>query len=122
MNNITHFELPADDIQRAKDFYAKLFNWEFTYMEEMEYMMFQMKNTKDENSGTGGILKRQNEMHTVTNYVNVSNIDEMASKIEEAGGKIIVPKQAVPNMGWFLHFMDTENNIMAVWQMDESAK
>lgn len=122
MNNLTHFEIPAESIERAQKFYSGLFDWEFNMMEEMNYLMIQTKDAEGNNSTSGGILEKQNEMHSVTNYINVENIDDVTAKIEELGGKIIVPKTAVPTMGYFVHFMDTEGNILAVWQNDSEAK
>lgn len=122
MNNITHFEIPAKDMKRAQTFYAGLFDWQFQMIEGMNYLMFQTKNAEGRDAGSGGILEKQNEQHLVTNYVNVENIDTTAAKVEELGGKIIVPKTAVPGMGWMVHFLDTEGNLMALWQADQTAK
>jgi predicted enzyme related to lactoylglutathione lyase len=122
MNNLTHFEIPAKDIKRAQKFYAGLFDWEFQLIEEMNYLMFQTKNAEGKNAGSGGILEPQNGMHVITNYINVVNIDESAAKVTRLGGKIIIPKSPVPGMGWFVHFMDTEGNAMALFQNDNSAK
>ena len=121
MNTITHFEIPSNDIHKTKEFYANLFDWEFNFMEEMNYMMFTTQ--KEEGKlASGGILEKQNDQHHVTNYVTVENIDESAKKVEELGGKIVVEKMPVPGMGWFVHFIDIDGNLMALWQNDAEAK
>ncbi|RMF57089.1 MAG: VOC family protein [Calditrichaeota bacterium] len=122
MNIITHVEIPAEDINRARKFYSGLFDWDFQLFEEMNYLMFQSRNEDGSAMVSGGILPRQVENHPVTNYVNVEDIDTTAKKIEELGGKVVTPKTAVPGMGWFLHFVDTEGNLLALWKNDAEAK
>lgn len=122
MNIITHVEIPAEDINRARKFYSGLFDWDSQLFEEMNYLMFQSRNEDGSAMVSGGILPRQVENHPVTNYVNVEDIDTTAKKIEELGGKVVTPKTAVPGMGWFLHFVDTEGNLLALWKNDAEAK
>ncbi len=67
--------------------------------------------TKDENGNkglSGGMMKRQSQEHKVTNYITVNSIEEYTRKIEQAGGKIIVPKTEIPNMGYYEIFLDSE--------------
>ncbi len=122
MNTIGHLEIPANNIEKIKEFYANIFDWEFNFDEEMNYMMFTIKDNDGNVTSGGGIPKKQNEHHSITNYINVEDIETSVEKIEELGGKIISPKTAVPGMGWFLHFKDPEGNGMAIWQNDKEAK
>ena len=62
------------------------------------------------------MMKRQSPEHTVTNYITVSSIDEYASKLEKAGGKVIIPKTEIPNMGFYAIFLDTENNMFGLYE------
>ena len=119
MPNIVHFEIPADDIERARHFYAELFGWTFqdTSMGESPYWMIQ----PEEGGVAGGLLPRQNPHHGPTNYIAVESIDDASQKVEELGGKIVLPKQAVPGMGWFAACIDTEGNGFSLWQADEAA-
>jgi predicted enzyme related to lactoylglutathione lyase len=52
----------------------------------------------------------------------VPSVDEYADKVEKLGGKIIVPKKAVPGMGYFIICMDTENNAFGIWEINPAAK
>ena len=67
-------------------------------------------------------MKRQSPQHANTNYFDVPSVDEYADKIKKLGGKVVVPKTAVPTMGYFVVCTDTENNIFAIWEMDKNAK
>ena len=122
MNNLAHFEIPVDDVDKAKEFYSNLFDWEFNYMEEMNYLMFTGESEDGKSKMSGGIFKKPNESFTVTNYFTVKSLAESAEKVEELGGKIVVPKTPVPGMGWFVHFTDMDGNLLALWENDSEAK
>jgi uncharacterized protein len=118
MSSIVHFEIPADDLQRAKTFYTKLFGWKIEGVKgmDMEYMMV------DTFGQGGGMMKRMHPDQQITDYIGVPSVDEYAAKVEKLGGKIIVPKKAVPRMGYFVICMDTENNAFGIWETDQGAK
>jgi len=58
----------------------------------------------------------------ITNTINVTSIDEFAKKIIEKGGQLIVPKIAIPKIGWFAQCMDTEGNAFGIIEMNEKAR
>lgn len=58
----------------------------------------------------------------ITNFIDVNSVDEYSSEIEKLGGKIVVPKMAVPGMGYFVVCHDTENNSFGIWEYNESPK
>jgi predicted enzyme related to lactoylglutathione lyase len=113
---MVHFEIPAEDLQRAKDFYSKLFGWKIKSWQGMDYMMI------DTFGLGGGMMKRMHPNHQITDYFGVPSVDEYSAKVEKLGGKIMVPKQAVPGMGYFVICMDTENNVFGIWETDSNAK
>ena len=51
----------------------------------------------------------------------VESVGDWTKKAEELGGKVIVPKQPVPGMGWFSQVTDPQGNLLGIWQTDESA-
>ena len=121
MPTVQHFEIPADDVERASKFYTGVFEWKMQKLANPEdpskdYWFF---DTKDENGNKGiggGLMKRQAPEHSVTNYITVPSIDDYASKIEEAGGKVIMPRTEIPEMGFILVFLDTENNMFGLYE------
>jgi predicted enzyme related to lactoylglutathione lyase len=121
MPTVQHFEIPADEVERASKFYTGVFEWKMQKLANPEdpskdYWFF---DTKDENGNKGiggGLMKRQAPEHSVTNYITVPSIDDYASKIEEAGGKVIMPKTEIPEMGFILVFLDTENNMFGLYE------
>jgi predicted enzyme related to lactoylglutathione lyase len=111
---IVHFEIPSDDIERAKKFYGGLFGWKLEKAPgQMEYWM---GSANDEQTLGIGVMKRRQPQHTITNYIDVKSVDEYSKKVEQLGGKIKVPKTEVPGMGWFVVCADTENNMFGLWE------
>lgn len=118
MPTIVHFEIPADDVKRAKKFYTELLGWKFEEVPGGYWLI----TTSGEKAVDGGMMKRQNPQQQITNYIDVPSADEYAAKVETLGGKVVVPKMPVPGMGYFVVCLDTENNIFALWETDKNAK
>jgi uncharacterized protein len=120
--NIVWFEIPADDLERAKTFYRELFGWKIEkFPGPMEY--WHLDTGGPDASPDGGLLKRQSPAQQgITNYINVASVDQFAAKVQKLGGKVCMPKSAVPQMGYFAICQDTENNMFALWEKNENAK
>lgn len=123
MDPVVHFEIPAEDIERAKEFYAKCFSWSFTSYPEMQYYIVntieldEKMTPKKPGAINGGMMKKSNQISSPVITINVENIEESMEKIKEQGGEIIMGKQTVGDMGYSAYFKDTEGNIMGLWQM-----
>ena len=119
---IVWFEIPADDPERARKFYSSLFGWKIKKFPGMsDYWHIDTGGGND--TPDGGLLKRQNPGHQgITNYVGVASVDQFVGKVQKLGGKVCMPKTAVPQMGYFAVCQDTENNTFALWERNEKAK
>jgi predicted enzyme related to lactoylglutathione lyase len=133
MPTIVHFEMPADDVERAKKFYTDLFGWKIekwpgtssknSSFSSMEYWIVSTTDDKGNKAPIGGgLMKRQEQHQQITNFIDVNSVDEYSSKIEKLGGKVVVTKMAVPGMGYFAVCHDTENNSFGIWETNEGAK
>src|ERR671931_586970 len=134
MPTIVHFEIPADDVQRAKKFYSDLFGWNMekwsgtdgkdsSSHSDMEYWIVSTTDSKGNKASIGGgMMKRQEQYQHITNFIDVNSVDEYSSKIEMLGGKVVVSKMAVPSMGYFAVYHDTENNSFGIWESNENAR
>ena len=121
--NVVWFEIPADNVERARTFYGKLFGWKIEQFPGPTTKPYWLINTGgDDPSRNGGMMERQFPGHTITNYVAVPSVDKAAAKVEKLGGQICMPKTAVPAMGFFVLCNDTENNAFALWEANENAK
>jgi uncharacterized protein len=120
---IVWFEIPADNVERAKKFYGALFGWKITkFPGSMEKAYWHIDTGGSDDTPDGGMMERQSPQQTITNYIHVAAVDKAAAKVEKLGGKICMPKTAVPQMGYFVVCQDTENNMFALWEMNQSAK
>lgn len=114
--DLTHLEIPADDVERAQRFYGDLFGWSFQTVPGFDgYHLFL---TPAGDGAMGGAIGKRGEMapERMRTYVNVTSIDELLPKVGEAGGRVVEEKQEVPGMGWFAVLEDSEGNEIAVWE------
>ena len=122
MNSVVHFEIPADDLDRAKKFYNQVFGWQLQDIPDMGYVIVMTTLTNENQMPqapgaiNGGMMKRSDKVKSPVITIDVPNIDEHLKKIEEAGGKVVVPKMAVGDMGFSAYIADTEGNVIGVWQ------
>lgn len=132
MNRVVHFEIQADDPQRAITFYRSIFGWEFPeWMKEpVPYWGVVTAPPDSTEPGiNGGLLKRPAKapgMGFGTNAyvctVQVEDFDAIAKKIEAAGGIVALPKHAIMGIAWQGYFVDTEGNTFGIHQPDKDAK
>lgn len=120
MAKIVHFEIPADDVERAKTFYTDLFGWKIENCGGSDYWMIKT-DEEDEKACEGGMMKRQNPQQQTINYIDVPSVSEYMGKVESLGGKVRVSKTAVPGIGYFAVCTDTENNSFGLWRTDPDA-
>lgn len=119
--SIVWFDIPADDMGRAKTFYSKLFGWKIGAIPGMpDYLHIDTGGA--DASPDGGLMARKHPQHSITNYVNVPSVAKAAAKVGKLGGKICMEKTAVPQMGYFVICEDTEGNSFALWERNEKAK
>ena len=118
-NSIVHFEIPADDIARAKTFYEKTFGWKikpFPMPPGEEYFGVTTRK-KGEPGIDGGMMKRKMPGQPFTNYISVTSIDTTNQAVQAHGGTIVLPKQEIgQGMGWISAFKDPENNLIGLHQ------
>jgi uncharacterized protein len=112
---LVYFEVPADDTQRAKDFYAELFGWQFRPMQEgFEYHML------EEGIEPGGaIYPSQTGEKGAIIYFESDDVDASVERVNELGGSA-EDKQPIPGIGWFARCEDTEGNPFSIFQADDS--
>jgi predicted enzyme related to lactoylglutathione lyase len=119
--SIVWFEIPADDLTRAKSFYTKLFGWKIAPIPGMpDY--HHIDTGGPDASPDGGMMTRKHPQQAMTNYIIVPSVTKAAAKVVKLGGQICMEKTAVPRMGYFVVCMDTEGNQFALWEKSEKAK
>jgi uncharacterized protein len=128
-HTLVHFEIPADDPERATKFYRELFGWEiqkWTSDSGPEYWMVSTVPTDGKGQPVrpgvnGGLLRRQHPGHLPVNYVSVESVDDYIKRARGLGAETVMPKTPVKGMGWFAWLKDTEGNVFGIWQTEEKA-
>lgn len=121
-----HFEIHADDLDRAQAFYERLFGWTFQAWGGGEYRVIR---TGSGGPGIdGGMMKRHGpqpaEGAPVTCWlctVDVVDVDAAVAEAQAAGGSLALAKMPVPGVGWLAYAKDTEGNIFGLMQEDRAA-
>jgi uncharacterized protein len=123
MDKVIHFEIPADNPERAQKFYREIFGWEFIAAPgEMEYSLIRTVAVDKDNmpleSGAinGGLMKRMTKSDAPVIVIDVPSIDERVKKILKAGGKVVLPKREVMKMGLYARVTDSEGNVIGLWE------
>jgi predicted enzyme related to lactoylglutathione lyase len=124
MANIAYFEIPADNVDRAKHFYHTLLGWKIqptkapmdpSKAASMQYQDVITGESKEGTLSMGGMYKRQ-MAESIINYVMVEDVDKVLAKVEKLGGKIVVPKMEIKSVGLTAIIQDTEGNAIGLWK------
>jgi hypothetical protein len=125
MNKVVHFEIPADDLERAKKFYS-IFDWQLADWPMPDGSVYVGARTVDVDEKThlpkepgainGGITKRTSYAATPQFTILVPSIDDYAVKIKAAGGKLVQDKMNMADAGYYAYFKDSEGNLFSLWE------
>jgi predicted enzyme related to lactoylglutathione lyase len=119
---VVHFEINADDPERAVKFYQEVFGWEIKkWTGPIDYWLV-MTGPDNQPGINGGIMKRMNPQASTYNTVDVPSVDEFSKKVVNHGGKVILSKTVVPGVGYMAYCADTEGNVFGIMQEDPTAK
>ncbi|WP_026928321.1 VOC family protein [Granulicoccus phenolivorans] len=125
-----HFEIQADDVERAKNFYAEVFGWAFEdYSGTTGSPYFGVLTGNDNEPGiNGGLLQRpaaapgrEQGTNAAVLTMQVADYDATLEAILAHGGEVAMPKFALKGMAWQGYFIDTEGNTFGIHQPDENA-
>lgn len=124
MNRVTHFEIYTADPKAVQPFYEQVFGWKFNKFEggPIEYWLINTGDDKDPGINGGITRPREGQSPGTLNTVAVESLGETINKIEQRGGKICVPKMAIPKIGWLAYAADPAGNVFGILQPDETAK
>lgn len=122
MGRVVHFEIHADDPDRASIFYASVFGWRITKWEgPIDYWL--VDTGEGEPGINGGIVQRRGERpaddapcSSFACTIAVDKLDDTMAAVEKNGGKIVVPKREIPGVGWLAYAHDTEANVFGMME------
>lgn len=119
-NKLTHFAIHADNVDRAKEFYDTVFDWNFGSYGQPDFL--QIMTREDEKSELIGALQSRkyspvdDRLIGLECTISVENIEEIIKRVREHGGKILMPKTEIPEAGRITKFLDTEGNLICAMQ------
>ena len=123
MSRPTHFEIPSDNPEKSMKFYSDVFGWEFMSWGEGDQPYWLIKTGDPEKPGIdGGLMQKRDPAQPVVNSIMVENVDETETLIRKAGGEVVVPKMAIPTVGWLIYFKDPDGNIFGAMHNDPEAR
>jgi uncharacterized protein len=111
-----HFEIPADDVGKGREFWGSLFDWKF----EAFPGPFEYHTTRIGDQAGVAITNMEPGKRGIRPYFDVDDINAGAARVKELGGEANDPGP-VPGMGWFVTCRDPQGNEFGLWQTDPSA-
>ena len=127
MPRVVHFEIQAEQPERAIAFYSAVFGWRFP--ECMDRYWGVVTGDEGEAGIDGGLMPRRGPAPApgaATNAfvctVQVDDVEAYAEKAAAAGGEIVVPRMSIPGVGHSMYCVDTEGNIFGLHQPDPTAE
>jgi predicted enzyme related to lactoylglutathione lyase len=124
MARVNHFEIYAENPEAVRPFYESVFGWKFSKFEggPLEYWLITTGEDKDPGINGGMARPREGQSPGTINTVAVQSLNQTIKKIEECGGKICVPKMAIPKIGWLAYAEDPGGNVFGIIEPDSNAK
>jgi uncharacterized protein len=114
MSPVVFFEMPANDMKRAKEFYEKVLGWNI--LPDYENYYFALTASSDEHKIpkgvgyiNGGIQEKDETINKLRLMINVIDLDNTLKKALEEGGKILLPPKKIPGY-YYSVIVDTEGN------------
>ena len=128
MPRVIHFEIHANEPERAIRFYSSVFGWEFLKFPNAITDYWVVKTGEADQPGIdGGLLKRDIDFEGVgtTAFVctiAVADLDKYLMKVNTSGGQLAREKMAIAGIGWLAYCKDTEGNLFGMMQADGAAR
>lgn len=124
MDKVVHFEIPADNVERAQHFYEDVFGWRIEQVPYEGGVYYMVNTVESDDQGmpktpgaiNGGLMPRQGQGETPVIVINVASVDDYTAKVETAGGTVVMPKTQVGEMGLYARVSDPEGNILGIWE------
>ena len=128
MRKVVHFEIPADDLDRAKNFYSSVFSWKLDSVPMPgggEYTSVlttpvdeQTQLPTEPGAINGGMFSRSEslDVNSPVITIDVDAIDDALDQVEANGGTLVTPRTEIEGMGAFAYFKDPEGNVVGLWE------
>lgn len=128
-NRVVHFEIHAENPERAVQFYSTVFAWKIAAWEGTKDYWLLTTGDEGDPGINGGLVRRRGSNPLIPDQpvnafvctIDVASLEETVKKVTSAGGIQVVDKMPVPGVGWLAYCKDTEGNIFGIIQSDDHA-
>ena len=120
MNRPIHFEYHSSDPAATQGFLEKIFGWKFQKWDGPEE--YWLVTTGEGEGINGGLMKSRDAQPRTVNTIQVADVEATARLVEQHGGQVVVPKMAIPGVGWLVYFVEPAGNIIGIMQHDADAR
>jgi len=121
MPRVVHFELAADDPNRAAKFYTDVFGWQIHKWEGPGDYWLISTGSSEQPGIDGGLSRRMMPGDSTTNTIDVASLEDAVAKVVESGGTVIEPRIPIAGVGYVAYCRDTEGNPFSMMQSDPAA-
>jgi predicted enzyme related to lactoylglutathione lyase/ketosteroid isomerase-like protein len=122
VNRVVHFEIGAQDPERCAKFFGDVFGWQIMKWEGPQPYWLATTGPMSGVGINGGILRHPDGAARTINTIQVDSIENAIERVEKAGGKVAMPKMAIPGVGWLAYCHDTEGGMFGIHVPDPAAK
>jgi len=127
MTHLAHFAINADDVERARKFYEKVFGWKFKAWGPPGFYQIEFGGAAAPVAAMGALQKRRELVagQPTIGYectIAVASIDATAKAVAANGGKTVMEKSIIVGVGSLMFFQDPEGNVFGAMQFDKSAE
>jgi hypothetical protein len=125
-NHVAHFAINADDLERARRFYQRVFGWTFRPWGPPDF--FQISTGKEKEGAIPGALQRRRELAPglrMTGFectISVPDVDRVAAEVRANGGRVLMEKTTIAGVGELIFFADPEGNVAGAMRYDAAAE
>ena len=127
MDRVIHFEIPVDDVERARAFYRDVFEWGIVPMDDVDYTLVFTTNVDEEGpmanrtpmdpgAINGGLMHRSSDIPAPVVTIQVDSIDGTIKRIEAEGGSVVKPRTSMGELGAYAYFKDSEGNVIGLFE------
>ena len=123
MARVVHFEIYTDDPDAVRPFYQHVFGWKFKKFggSGIDYWLVTTGGNREPGINGGLARPREGQSPGTLNTIGVASLNQSIKKIEQRGGKICVPKMAIPGVGWLAYAADPAGNVFGIIEPDTKA-
>jgi hypothetical protein len=122
MPRVVHFEIGAEDPERAVKFYEEVFGWKAQTWDGPQTYWLLTTGPDGQLGINGGLMLRDRRFPATVNVIDVPDVDAYCERVQSGGGRVTIPKSHVPGIGWVAYCEDTEGITFGIIQFDAPAQ